>query len=267
RIDFSNVDNEIQSLLGNVPTDRLEWKLDSPLTEDFNLDQLKAKYDAVFLGMGLTEGIRLFDDAPQNVVEALDFLREAKSNVNIIVPGQVAVIGGGNTAMDAAVAAQLAGAQDVYLLYRRSFAELPAWPAERDAALNAGIHFLILSQPVEYVANELNDVKAVKIARTKLGEPDESGRRRPEILGGSESVLPVNLVIEAIGQRTPNNMESILNGIELNRKGLVVTAKDSNTTSREGVYAGGDLINGGATAVQAVADGLRAANEINTFLE
>ena len=237
-----------------------------PLTRDFNLNKLKAEYDAVFLGMGLTEGIRLFEDTPRNVVEALDFLRDAKMDAEFTVPAQVAVIGGGNTAMDAAVAAKLAGAQDVYLIYRRSFAELPAWPAERDAALNAGIHFLILSQPVEYVSNEMKNIKALRIARTKLGDPDESGRRRPEILAGNESVLPVDLVIEAIGQRTPENLNDILNGIELSRKGLVVTAEDSNTTSRKGVFAGGDLINGGATAVQAVADGLRAANEIDTFL-
>ena len=113
---------------------------------------------------------------------------------------------------------------------------------------------------------EMKNIKALRIARTKLGDPDESGRRRPEILAGNESVLPVDLVIEAIGQRTPENLNDILNGIELSRKGLVVTAEDSNTTSRKGVFAGGDLINGGATAVQAVADGLRAANEIDTFL-
>ncbi len=266
RISYQNVDSEIQALFQDIPPTHLAWRLGFRLTETSNLDTIATDFDAVFLGLGLSEGIRMFEDNPQNVIDALEFLEKMKAGDKYRVPDQVAVIGGGNTAMDAAVVAKNAGARDVYLIYRRSFAELPAWPNERDEALNLGVHFLILSQPVGYVADENQKVNAIRLGRTTLGEPDASGRRRPVLIPGTESELPVQLVIEAIGQRTPANLGKILPGIKINRNGLVETIDDSRTTNRPGVFAGGDIINGGATAVQAVADGLRAADEIHEYI-
>jgi len=266
RISPEQVDAEVQALLEKVPADRLEWQLGKPLTAEFNLAKLTGTFDAVFLGMGLAESISLFETAPEGVVDALKFLEEVKAGSLDKIPAEVAVIGGGNTAMDAAVAAQKAGARDVYLIYRRSFAELPAWPKERDAALNAGIHFLILSQPVEYVADEKNQLRSIKLARTKLGEPDASGRRRPVTLPGVAAELPVQRVIEAIGQRAPENLAAILPGVALTKNQLVQLKPNSQATSLENVFAGGDLTNGGATAVQAVAEAIKAANEIHEYL-
>ncbi len=266
RISFQNVDSEIQALFHNIPTSHLEWRLGFRMTEIANLDSIAPDFDAVFLGMGLSESMRMFESNPENVIDALEFLEKVKAGINFNIPNQVAVIGGGNTAMDAAVVAKNAGARDVYLIYRRSFAELPAWPAERDEALNLGVHFLILSQPVGYAADENGKVKAIRLGRTALGEPDASGRRRPILIPDAESELPVQMVIEAIGQKAPANLGKILPGIKINRNGLVETIADSRTTSRPGVFAGGDIINGGATAVQAVADGLRAAEEIHEFV-
>lgn len=266
RISYQNVDSEIQTLFQNIPSSHLEWRLGFRLTETANLDSIAPDFDAVFLGMGLSESMRMFESYPENVIDALEFLEKMKAGIHFNIPNQVAVIGGGNTAMDAAVVAKNAGARDVYLIYRRSFAELPAWPTERDEALNLGVHFLILSQPVGYAADENGKIKAIRLGRTALGEPDASGRRRPILLPGTESELPVQMVIEAIGQKTPANLGKILPGIKINRNGLVETIADSRATSRPGVFAGGDIINGGATAVQAVADGLRAAEEIHEFV-
>lgn len=267
RISPEQVDEEVQALLENVPADRLEWQLGKPLTAEFNLTMLTEKFDAVFLGIGLTESIHLFENTPEGVVDALKFLEQAKTGREPEIPAEVAVIGGGNTAMDAAVTAKNLGARDVYLIYRRSFAELPAWPKERDEALNAGVHFLVLSQPVAYSADDQNRLKSVSLARTKLGEPDASGRRRPVTLPGVASELPVEMVIEAIGQRTPEKLDQILPGVTLTKNGLIQLFDNSQATSLEMVFAGGDITNGGATAVQAVADAIKAANEMHEFLQ
>jgi len=131
---------------------------------------------------------------PEGIEDALSFLQRMKTKSNLSLGKKVAVLVGGNTAIDAPVVAKQAGAQDVYMVYRRSFNEMPAWKKERDAALEQGIHFLILSQPLDYVT-ENGRLKGVKIARTELGEPDASGRRRPVIVPNSEYIFPVDYII------------------------------------------------------------------------
>ena len=222
-----------------------------------SLDDLLAKYDAVFLGTGLGSSVSLADTRPPGVEDAIQFLRACKAG-GVSVPERVAVLGGGNTAMDAAVTAASSAARDVYLVYRRSFAEMPAWPAERDEALNLGVHFLLLTQPLGYEV-ENGRLKGVRIARTILGAPDESGRRRPMVVEGSESLLEVDLVLEALGQKLPAHIEALGLGLTPDR---LIKVDEEGRTSREGVYAGGDAVNGGATVVQAVAEGMRAAKAI-----
>ncbi len=235
------------------------------LGRDLTLDELTRDFDAVFLAPGLGGGVSLGTPV-EGVMDALDFLAQAKRGLIDHTPASVAVIGGGNTAMDAACTARRLGARDVYLLYRRSFTELPAWPAERDHALQLGVHFLILSQPTGYAADAAGRVTGVKVVRTELGDPDASGRRAPRAVPGSENVLAAGLVVEAIGQRVPDEMRQALNGVELTREGLVKTKPDSAATTRPGVYAGGDVVNGGTTAVRGVAEGMKAAEEINRLL-
>jgi glutamate synthase (NADPH/NADH) small chain len=242
--------------------DRLTWKSGCALSAGFTLDQVMAEgFDAAFIGLGLPRGQRL--DVPRpayGVMDALDFLRATKTD-SMAVPNRVAVIGGGNSAMDAASAAKAAGADDVYLIYRRGFAELPAWPEERNHALDAGVHFLILSQPVGYVANDDGMLVAVQVQRTRLGAPDASGRRRPEVIADSDYALGVDLVVEAIGQLPPADLAAMLPGVELSKYGYIRTETGTCTT-RAGVHAGGDIVNGGGTAVAAVSAGVRAAEEI-----
>ena len=156
------------------------------------------------------------------------------------------------------------GAQDVFLIYRRSFKEMPAWSGERDRAVNQGVHFLILTQPVGFNSNN-GKLTGIKVCPTRLDEPDKSGRRRPETVESSAYVLDMDIVVEAIGQEPFENIGEILPGVELTA-GLIRTNEGTQATSRPGVYAGGDLVRGASTVVAAVADGLAAANEMNEFM-
>lgn len=168
--------------------------------------------------------------------------------------------------MDAAATAKRLGARDVFVVYRRSFQEMPAWPAERNTFLELGGHILILSQPMGYVTDSSGQLTGVRIARTELGEPDVSGRRRPQVVPGTELTLAVDLAIEAIGQRLAPEVLAAIEGVALTPNGLVATGPGCQATSVPGVWAGGDLVNGGVTAVQAVVEGMRAAEEIDRFL-
>jgi glutamate synthase (NADPH/NADH) small chain len=154
----------------------------------------------------------------------------------------------------------------VYLLYRRSFEELPAWSAERDQTLNAGVHFLILTQPIGYELDEAGGLRGVRTQRTRLGEPDSSDRRRPEPVPQSGSVLPVDLAVEAMGQGVPETLREALGEVRFTERGLVATTGETLETSLTDVWAGGDVVSGGTTAVQGVAEGMRAAREIDARL-
>jgi glutamate synthase (NADPH/NADH) small chain len=166
--------------------------------------------------------------------------------------------------MDAATTSKQLDAKDVYVIYRRSFKEMPAWSAELDKAIKDGVHFMILTQPVGF--NSTNGkLTGIKLCPTKLGEPDESGRRRPETVTSSAYELDMDIVVEAIGQEPPENISEILPGVEL-ENGLIRTQEETLATSRPGVYAGGDLVRGASTVVAAVADGMAAANQIDEYL-
>ena len=261
--------NEIAAIFADVPKKRMILRLGKELNADFNLNNIiEEGFDAVFIGMGLPKsvGIASKDGKIDGLWNAMDFLSAAKKAGKLNLKGKtVAAIGGGNTAMDVATTAKRLGARDVYVIYRRSFKEMPAWSADRDRAIDEGVHFLILTQPVGF--NSTNGkLTGIKVCPTKLGEPDKSGRRRPEPVESSSYVLDMDIVVEAIGQEPPENVGELLPGVELD-KGLIRTAKGTLATSRPGVYAGGDLVRGASTVVAAVADGMAAANEINEFLE
>jgi NADPH-dependent glutamate synthase beta subunit-like oxidoreductase len=166
--------------------------------------------------------------------------------------------------MDVAVTAAKAGAKDVYVIYRRSFKEMPAWDAERDRAIAAGVHFQILTQPLEYLSKD-GVLTGVKLCPTRLGEPDRSGRRSPQSLESSAYSLDMDIVVEAIGQTAPEGIKEVLPGVEFDR-GLIRAKSGTFATSRAGVFAGGDLVRGPATVVAAVADGMKAAKEIDRYL-
>jgi glutamate synthase (NADPH/NADH) small chain len=167
--------------------------------------------------------------------------------------------------MDVATTAKRLGAKDVYIIYRRSFKEMPAWSGERDRAIKEGVHFLILTQPVGF--NSTNGkLTGIKVCPTRLCEPDKSGRCRPEIIESSAYELDMDVVVEAIGQEPHEKIGEILQCVDL-KAGLIRTNDGTQATSRPGVYAGGDLVRGASTVVAAVADGMAAAKEIDEFLK
>ncbi|MFH1718636.1 MAG: FAD-dependent oxidoreductase [Planctomycetota bacterium] len=260
--------NEIASVFADVPKGRMILRLGKQFNAAFNLDTIVEEgYDAVFIGMGLPKAASIGskDKNPDGLWNAMEFLARAKGSGGPDIKGKrVAAIGGGNTAMDVAVTAAQLGAKDVYVIYRRSFKEMPAWSAEREKAIGEGVHFLILTQPIGFISAD-GKLKGVKVCPTRLGEPDRSGRRKPEPVEGSAYELDMDIVVEAIGQEPPEGIDKILPGVEL-KDGLIRTKEGTLATSRPGVFAGGDLVAGASTVVAAVADGMAAAHEIDEFL-
>ena len=189
-------------------------------------------------------------------------LREGRfAELEMLVSGKtVAVIGGGSVAMDCVESAVKLGAKDAYLVYRRSFAQMPAEEGERLAALRQGAHFLLLNQPVGYVAGPQGGIAGVELVRTRLGAPDSSGRRKPQELKGTEWVLDAEIAVEAIGNR-PDKADWP-SSVKTDRNGLVVVDETTGRTSAQSVYAGGDAVRGPALVVEAVQDGKRAARAI-----
>ena len=170
--------SEIAAIFADVPKDRMILSLGKELDSRNSLDTILAQgFDAAFIGLGLPQSVSVAKKRLAGLWNAMDFLSSAKQANGLALAGKsVAVIGGGNTAMDVAVTAARSGAKDVYVIYRRSFKEMPAWGAERDRAIGAGVHFLILTQPLEYTSNN-GTLTGMKLCPTRLGEPDRSGRR------------------------------------------------------------------------------------------
>jgi NADPH-dependent glutamate synthase beta subunit-like oxidoreductase/2,4-dienoyl-CoA reductase-like NADH-dependent reductase (Old Yellow Enzyme family) len=263
----NSLSNEINAVFADIPEDGFSKCLGKELNADFNLDIILAEgFDAAFIGMGLPKSVGISEKNIDGLWNALEFLTAAKSDKKPDLSGkQVAVNGGGNTAMDAAITAKRLGAQDVYVIYRRSFKEMPAWSAEREEAIRQGVHFLILTQLLDINSKD-GKLTGIKVCPTKLGEPDNTGRRRPQPMESSAYELDMDIVIEAIGQSSAKEISGILPGVEI-ENGLIQTQDDSLSTSRAGVFAGGDLVRGPSTVVAAVADGMAAAKEINLFVQ
>ena len=189
-----------------------------------------------------------------------------ENDTPIRIGTSIAVIGGGNTAMDAVRTARRLGAQNAYLIYRRSRQEMPAREEEIHHAEEEGIQFMLLTNPLRILGDANNWVKGVDCQKMELGEPDESGRRRPVPVKGSEFVIEIQTLIEAIGQRPNPIIQATTPGLETSKRGTVVT--DSvQATSRPGVFAGGDLARGGATVILAMRDGKQAAGAIHAYIQ
>ena len=178
----------------------------------------------------------------------------------------VAVVGGGNVAMDAARSAMRLGAEHVYIIYRRSEAELPARAEEVHHAKEEGIEFLLQNNPVKILGDENGNVRAIECVKMELGEPDASGRRRPTPIEGSNYEVPVDTVIMSIGTSPNPLIRSTTKGLEANKHGCLV-ADDKMATTKEGVYAGGDAVTGAATVILAMGAGKTAAESIHEYLQ
>ena len=241
-------------------------------------------YEAVFIGSGA--GLPSFMGIPgeslKGVYSANEFLTRSNlmkayrndSDTPIMKGGNVAVVGGGNVAMDAARTALRLGADKVYIVYRRSMDELPARREEVEHAEEEGIEFKLLTNPTEILGytnpNDPRDPKngfvtGMKCVRMELGAPDERGRRRPIEVEGSEHIIDVDTVIMSIGTSTNPLIKDTTDGLEVNARGGIVISENA-ATSREGVYAGGDAVTGAATVISAMGAGKLAAEAIDKYL-
>jgi NADPH-dependent glutamate synthase beta subunit-like oxidoreductase/2,4-dienoyl-CoA reductase-like NADH-dependent reductase (Old Yellow Enzyme family) len=257
---YADADAELEAILAPaLAAKRLEVRLNTALGPDLILDDLLQAADAVFLGVGLTASAR--PGGTDGVIDALAFLRRAKQGLIATLPRRVAVLGAGNTAMDAASTALALGARDVTIIYRRSFREMPAWKEERDAFLDKGGNILLQHQPNGYETDDTAHLQGVRLLRTELGEPDTSGRRRPVPQPGTESVLACDLVIEAMGQALDLDLRSAFAGTVSADGRVAVGAGFATSIPR--VFAAGDAVNGGTTAVQGIAEAMRAATAIH----
>ena len=241
-------------------------------------------YEAVFVGSGagLPNFMNIPGEALQGVYSANEYLTRSnlmKSYLDdpvtpIMKGGKVAVVGGGNVAMDAARTALRLGADKVYIVYRRSMEELPARREEVEHAMEEGIEFKLLNNPVEILGyNNPEDkrdpkngfVTGMKCIKMELGEPDQKGRRRPVPIEGSEFVLDVDTVIMAIGTSPNPLIKNTTKGLEVNNHGCIIV-NEAGLTSREAVYAGGDAVTGAATVISAMGAGKLAAKSIHEYL-
>ena len=233
-------------------------------------------FEAVFIGSGA--GLPRFMNIPGENLKGVYSANEFLTRVNLMkayLPGsatpiqharRVAVVGGGNVAMDAARSALRLGAEEVSIVYRRSLEELPARHEEVEHAMEEGIQFRLLTNPTEILGDESGFVRGMTCLRMKLGEPDASGRRSPVEVPGSEFLLECDCVIMAIGTSPNPLIKSTTEGLEVNRRGGIVVEESTGKTTLDGVYAGGDAVTGAATVILAMGAGKTAAKAIDEYL-
>ncbi len=242
------------------------------LGKDFTLTELKQKYDAIFVAIGAQLPRKMNipgeDPKPLGYYTGLEFLKRYNSGQELYLGKRAVVVGGGNVAMDCCRTAKRLGVEEVTVVYRRTEAEMPADKEEYEAARKEGIKFIFLANPVEILV-ENGRVVGVKCVRMKLGEPDASGRRRPEPIPGSEFVIETDLIIPAIGQKVDTSWLEYEEGlnISLTRWGTIKVDPVTLMSDELGIFAGGDCVLGPATLIEAEAAGMKVALYIDQFVK
>ncbi len=276
----------VQKEIDNLTAMGVDVETNMVIGKTLTVDELmNMGYEAVFIGSGagLPNFMGIPGESLKGVYSANEFLTrsnlmkayEADPVTPIMKGGKVAVVGGGNVAMDAARTALRLGAEKVYIVYRRSLEELPARKEEVEHAMEEGIEFKLLNNPVEILGYENPDdkrdpkngfVTGMKCIKMELGEPDERGRRRPVEINGSEFTIDVDTVIMSIGTSPNPLIKSTTVGLEVNKRGGIIVEESTGKTTKDGVYAGGDAVTGAATVISAMGAGKLAAKAIDEFL-
>ena len=265
RLPNAIVDHEIDGLrrLG------VEFVTNCVVGKTITADELKAEgYEQIFIGSGA--GFPRFMNIPGENLKGVMSSNEYLTRINLMEAGRggdtpvltghtVAVIGGGNTAMDSSRTALRQGAERVMLVYRRGRDEMPARREEIEHAIEEGVELMTLHNPVEYLGDESGRVKAMRVQRMELGEPDASGRRSPVPVEGAIDEVPVDLVIVAVGVSPNPLVPQSVPGLEMSRRGTIVVDENTMQSNIDGLVAGGDIVRGGATVILAMGDGRRAA--------
>lgn len=267
----------VQKEIDNVKALGVKIETDVVVGKSVTIDELLTEegFDAVFIGSGagLPKFMGIPGEQANGVFSANEYLTRSNlmkafledSETPIMRAKKVAVVGGGNVAMDAARTALRLGAE-VHIVYRRSEEELPARVEEVHHAKEEGIIFDLLTNPVEILTDDNSNVRAIRCIRMELGEPDESGRRRPVEVKGSEFEIEVDAVIMSLGTSPNPLISSTTEGLEINKWKCIVADEENGQTSREGVYAGGDAVTGAATVILAMGAGKAAAKGIDEYL-
>ena len=268
----------VQGEVDYVKSLGVEIKLDNVIGKIATVDELLENgFDAVFLAPGA--GAPMFLDIPgenlSGIYSANEFLtrtnlmkayRFPEYDTPIQVGRRVAVFGAGNVAMDASRCALRLGAEEVYIVYRRSKAEMPARLEERENAEEEGVIFKLLTNPSKFLGDERGRVKAVELHEMELGEPDASGRPRPIRKPGSEFIMEIDTAVPALGTRPNPIIPSTTRGLKLTKWGTILTDEVTGRTSKDRVWCGGDMATGAATVISAMGAGRRAATDIDTRL-
>ena len=268
----------VQKEIDNLKAIGVTLDTDVVIGRTLTVDELfEQGFEAIFIGSGA--GLPRFMNIPgenlKGVYSANEFLTRTNlmkayregSDTPIMHAQKVAVVGGGNVAMDAARCAKRLGAKDVYIVYRRSEKEMPARIEEVHHAKEEGIEFHVLTNPTAILGDDNRMVKGMTCVQMELGEPDASGRRRPIVKEGSEFELDVDCVIMALGTSPNPLIRNTTKGLETNKHGCFVVNEETCQTSREGVYAGGDAVTGAATVILAMGAGKQAAKAIDEYLK
>ncbi len=267
----------VQQEIDNLKAMGVKIETNMVIGKILTVDELfEMGFEAVYIasGAGLPRFMGIPGESLKGVYSANEYLTRVNlmkaykedSKTPIKKSRNVAVVGGGNVAMDAARSAKRLGAENVYIVYRRGMQELPARAEEVEHAQEEGIIFRTLTNPVEVLGDENGMVRGMKCVEMELGEPDESGRRRPIVKQGSEFELEIDTMIMSIGTSPNPLIRQTTPGLDTNRHGCIITNGDDGLTTREGVYAGGDAVTGAATVILAMGAGKQAAKAIDKYV-
>jgi glutamate synthase (NADPH/NADH) small chain len=267
----------VQAEVNYVRSLGVDIRLNCVIGKLYTLDELLEKFDSIFLGTGagLPQFLGIPGENLNGVYSANEFLTRTNLMKAYLFPeyatpikkkARVAVVGGGNVAMDSARCALRLGADEVHIVYRRSREELPARAEEAENAEEEGIEFRLLTNPTRIIGDEHNWVKAMECLKMELGEPDASGRRRPVAIPGSEFITEYDLVVIAIGTSPNPLIFENIQGLERSRHGTVVADETTGKTTKERIWAGGDIVTGAATVISAMGAGKRAAADMHRYM-
>ncbi|TWU42187.1 NADPH-dependent glutamate synthase [Novipirellula artificiosorum] len=271
----------VRGEIENMKKMGIDFQTNVVIGKSVTIDELfqEEDFDAVFIatGAGLPQFLNIPGEHLGGVYSANEFLTrvnlmKAYDEENYDEPvykcrdRNVAVIGGGNTAMDSVRSAMRLGAEHAYIVYRRGEEEMPARAEEVHHAKDEGVEFLNLHNPTEFIGDEQGILKAVKLIKMELGEPDESGRRRPQPIEGSEFEMPLDVAIIAVGTGANPLVQSTTPDMATNKWGYIIADENTLRTTKRGVFAGGDIVSGAATVILAMGAGRTAAKSINEYL-
>ena len=260
--------NKIEDATNWIKEIGIEIKLNSPINSSEEFDKLADEYDAVYIAAGAhrSQGLNIPGEDLKGVVHGITYMKDINLGKQGKVPSKVTVIGGGFTAIDCARSSLRLGAKDVSIIYRRTLKEMPAGELEVSMAEEEAIKIFYLTSPIRILGDMSSNVKAIECVKNKLGEPDASGRRRPEAIPGSEFTLPVDMIITAIGQAPDVSFLSTESGVEFTRWSTVIVDPENFMTNKKGVFAGGDFITGPRNAIEVIGDGRKVARAIDNYL-